>query len=108
MKQRKACFYCASASLFGPLPLSLEEIHVLVSSLSLFFFLFSRGQTLRGKETLPEHVLADEHHIRVQGQKAYVTTTVGKNCILGVQAVDKADTETLKAGLKPSRKKPKP
>ena len=36
----------------------------------------------------------------MQGQKAYVTTTVGKNCILGVQAVDKADTETLKAGYK--------
>ena len=58
------------------------------------------GTTLRKKETLPEHVLADEHHIRVQGQKAYVATTVGKDCILGVQAVEKADTESLKAGYK--------
>ena len=79
MKQRKACFYCASASLFGPLPLSLEEITCIGIVSFLSFSSYSLvGTTLRQKETLPEHVLADEHHIRVQGQKAYVTTTVGK------------------------------
>ena len=58
------------------------------------------GTTLRQKNTLPAHVLADEHHIRVQGHKAYVATTIGQNCILGSDVVEKADTQSLSAGYK--------
>ena len=56
------------------------------------------GTSIHKADQLPEDVLADEHHIRIKGQKAYVATTVGANCILGAQAVHRADTETLEAG----------
>ncbi len=39
--------------------------------------------TVRNPEDLPKHVAADEKHTRIKGQKAYVATTVGDECILG-------------------------
>lgn len=56
------------------------------------------GTTVYAPDKLPEDVLADEHHIRVRGQKAYVATTIGQECILGVQACAKADEATLAEG----------
>lgn len=37
--------------------------------------------TLLKASNLPEDLLADEHHIRQEGNKAYVATTVGKGCL---------------------------
>lgn len=56
------------------------------------------GTTVYKTDCLPEDVLADEHHIRVKGQKAYVATTIGQGCILGAQACAKADEATLAEG----------
>ena len=42
------------------------------------------GTTVRQPEALPEHLLADEKHTRLCGEKTYVATTVAEECILGV------------------------
>ena len=86
--------FWALAFVFGRYAMYWYRLFISFSTYSLL------GTTLRDKAHLPDHILADEHHIRIRGEKAYVTTTVGQDCILGVQAVDKADTETLKAGYK--------
>lgn len=54
------------------------------------------GTTIRKKESLPTDLLADEHHIKVSGSKAYVATTCGANCFLGMDVSAKADEESLK------------
>ncbi len=39
--------------------------------------------TVKDLEKLPEHLLADEKHIHICGEKAYIATTVAKDCVLG-------------------------
>ena len=53
------------------------------------------GTTIRNASDLPEHILADEHHIKIQGKKAYVATTVGHNCFLGMDVSYNCDQEAL-------------
>lgn len=43
------------------------------------------GTTVYNTDKLPQDVLADEEHVRVAGQKAYVATTIGENCMLGAE-----------------------
>lgn len=45
---------------------------------------------------LPEHLLADEHHQTLDGQKVYVATTVGCGCLLGAEPAATAGTDDLK------------
>ena len=52
--------------------------------------------TVLQQEHMPQHVLADEHHIRIRRTKAYVSTVVGKGCILGIDVVYQASTQALK------------
>ncbi|MEM6321247.1 MAG: hypothetical protein AAF960_26555 [Bacteroidota bacterium] len=67
--------------------------------LYLHFHQFSIvGTTIRKKEFLPTDLLADEHHIRVQGEKSYVATTAGANCFLGMSVCPKADEVSLTVG----------
>ena len=54
------------------------------------------GTTVRRAE-LPEHLLADEHHQTLDGQKVYIATTVGSGCILGAEPAATAGTDDLKA-----------
>lgn len=54
------------------------------------------GTTINNIENLPEHIVADEHHIKVKGQKKYVATTVGSNCFLGMSVCDSASEESLR------------
>ena len=53
------------------------------------------GSTILRREQLPEHLLADEKHTRIKGQKAYIATTCASECILGVSVAKKADEESL-------------
>jgi hypothetical protein len=48
------------------------------------------GTTVRQAE-LPRHLLADEHHQTCDGDKVYVTTTVGDGCCLGASVSKHAD-----------------
>jgi hypothetical protein len=48
------------------------------------------GTTVRQAE-LPEHLLADEHHPTLDGDKVYVATTVAEGCCLGAALSQSAD-----------------
>src|SRR4051795_3361979 len=54
------------------------------------------GTTVRQAD-LPEHLLADEHHQTLDGQKVSIATTVGSGCCLGVEPAEAAGTDDLKA-----------
>ena len=54
------------------------------------------GTTVRQGE-LPAHLLADEHHQTLDGQKVYIATTVAEGCCLGAEPAVSAGTDDLKA-----------
>ena len=41
------------------------------------------GTTVKDPDKLPEDILADEKHTKLNGEKVYVATTVGNDCVLG-------------------------
>jgi hypothetical protein len=49
------------------------------------------GTTVRDADRLPTHLAADEHHVDWAGEKGYIATTVGGDCILGVALTAAAD-----------------
>jgi len=51
--------------------------------------------TVYDSSRMPQHLLADEHHVRIRGKKAYVATTIAEGCILGAEASNKADEASL-------------
>lgn len=54
------------------------------------------GTTIKDPDLLPEHLAADEKHSRLKGDKVYVPTTVGAQCILGVSVSEDAGEIGLK------------
>lgn len=54
------------------------------------------GTTVR-RVDVPEHLLADEHHQPLDGQKVYIATTVGGGCCLGAEPAEAAGADDLKA-----------
>ena len=54
------------------------------------------GTTVRQAE-VPAHLLADEHHQPLDGQKVYIATTVADGCCLGAEPAATAGTDDLKA-----------
>ena len=53
------------------------------------------GTTIKDPKRLPKDLLADEKHTRFNGEKAYIATTVGEDCVLGASIVLSADEEQL-------------
>ena len=53
------------------------------------------GTTIRQADDIPQHLAADEKHTRILGEKTYVATTVGNECILGVAVAKNAGTQAL-------------
>lgn len=53
------------------------------------------GTTIKAPDKLPEHLLADEKHTRLNGEKAYIATTVADDCVLGASLALTADEEHL-------------
>ncbi len=53
------------------------------------------GTTIRNPIDIPEHLAADEKHTRILGDKTYVATTVGKECILGASIAKDAGQQSL-------------
>jgi len=54
------------------------------------------GTTVKDPDKLPEDLLADEKHTWLNGEKAYVATTVGADCVLGASVALQADEKHLK------------
>jgi Transposase DDE domain len=63
------------------------ELHLGHSSLA--------GTTVKHAEQLPQDVLADEKHTRLNGDKVYVATTVGSDGVLGASGALQADAPSL-------------
>ena len=55
------------------------------------------GTTIKTAE-IPEHLLADEHHETLCGEKIYIATTVAAGCVLGAEVCPSASTNDLKKG----------
>ncbi len=53
------------------------------------------GTTVKSANKLPPDLLADEKHTRFNGEKAYIATTVGADCVLGASLTLGADEESL-------------
>ena len=53
------------------------------------------GTTIKNQSLLPEHISADEKHSRLNGEKVYVATTVGSQCILGASVSENASENGL-------------
>ncbi len=51
--------------------------------------------TVKDPDNLPTHLLADEKHVHLNGEKAYIATTVGGDCVLGASLAVKADSQEL-------------
>ena len=56
------------------------------------------GTTVKSKDKLPVHVLADEKHTKLKGKKVFVPTTVAGGCILGASVVSTASADDLEKG----------
>ena len=53
------------------------------------------GTTVKQPDKLPVDLLADEKHTRLNGEKAFVATTVGDDCVLGASVAMQADEKDL-------------
>ena len=51
--------------------------------------------TVKQPDQLPVDLLADEKHTRLNGEKAFVATTVGDDCVLGASVAQQADEKDL-------------
>jgi hypothetical protein len=54
------------------------------------------GTTIRNSDDIPLHLSADEKHTRILGDKSYIATTVGGQCILGASIAKNAREGGLK------------
>jgi hypothetical protein len=82
--------FWALARVFGGDPMSWYRLECGLGRFSVV------GTTVRAA-ALPEHLLADEHHQVLDGQKVYIATTVGQGCCLGAEPAETAGTDDLKA-----------
>jgi len=80
--------FWALAYVFGQNPMWWYRLYLSFSQYSLL------GTTLYHAD-IPKDLLADEHHIKIRGKKAYVATTVGQDCFLGMAVCDGADENSL-------------
>ena len=53
--------------------------------------------TVQDPTKMPEDLVADEKHSRMQGEKCYIATTVGNDCVLGAAVTTSADEAALTA-----------
>jgi hypothetical protein len=82
--------YWALAHVFGADPMFWYRLECGLGRFSIV------GTTVRRAE-IPAHLLADEHHQPLDGQKVYIATTVGEGCVLGAEPAAAAGTDDLKA-----------
>jgi hypothetical protein len=80
--------FWALARVFGKDPMYWYRLEISLGRNSIV------GTTLR-QASLPEHLLADEHHQTLQGEKVYVATTVAAGCCLGAALSQTADEKGL-------------
>jgi hypothetical protein len=53
------------------------------------------GTVVKDPNCLPQDLLADEKHVKFNGEKGYIATTVGADCVLGASLALAADEKAL-------------
>ncbi len=81
--------FWALAEVFGHDPMFWYRLEIGLGRFSVV------GTTIRHAD-LPQHLLADEHHQPIDGQKVYIATTVAGGCVLGAEPALSAGTDDLK------------
>ena len=81
--------YWALAEVFGRNPMYWYRLESSLGRNSIV------GTTVR-KVELSQHLLADEHHQTLEGEKVFIATTVAEGCCLGACVAPAASTEDLK------------
>ena len=81
--------FWALSHCFGKNPMYWYRLEAAIGRYSLV------GTTIKSPEKLPQHLSADEKHTRLLGNKTYITTTVGSNCILGASVSKTASGKDL-------------
>lgn len=84
--------FWALAFVFGYNATWWYRIYIFLSSYDIV------GTTVYEEKDLPRHLLGDEHHIKVKGDKKYVATTVGASCFLGMEVCDGVSEVNLQQG----------
>jgi hypothetical protein len=56
------------------------------------------GSTVKSRDKLPAHIVADEKHTKLKGDKVFVPTTAAAGCILGASVVTSASAADLAEG----------
>ena len=82
--------FWALAYVFGHNAMWWYRLYLCLSNFSIV------GTTIHHSKDLPEDILADEHHVKLKGKKAYIATTVAQNCFLGMAACSQADEMALR------------
>ena len=80
--------FWALARVFGGDPMRWYRLEIGLGRNSIV------GTTVR-RAAIPENLLADEHHRRRDGQKKYIATTVGGDCVLGAALSERASSDDL-------------
>jgi hypothetical protein len=80
--------FWALARVFGHDPMYWYRLEVSLGRNSIV------GTTVRQAD-VPQHLLADEHHQTLDGEKVYVATTVAGGCCLGAELSGSADEQGL-------------
>jgi len=81
--------FWALAFVFGHYPMWWYRVYISLSKNNLV------GTTVYNPYQLPQDLVADEHHIKIRGEKAYAATTAGADCFLGIEVSSKADEVSL-------------
>lgn len=80
--------FWALAHVFGKNPTFWYRLEMSLSRNSIV------GTTVRAVE-IPDDLVADEHHQKLEGDKIYIATTVGGGCCLGASVASAADEVAL-------------
>jgi hypothetical protein len=80
--------YWALAHVFGRDPMYWYRLEISLGRNSIV------GTTVHQAD-VPEHLLADEHHQKLNGEKIFIATTVAEGCCLGASVVSTADEVEL-------------
>jgi hypothetical protein len=81
--------FWALAYVFGKYPMYWYRIEQSIGRNSIV------GTTIRNADDIPVHLAADEKHTYIVGDKVYVATTVGNQCILGAAVAKDAGEHCL-------------
>ena len=81
--------FWALAHVFGRNPMFWYRLECSLGRFSVV------GTTVHQAE-IPAHLLADEHHQTLDGEKVYIATTIGGGCCLGAEPAPTAGTDDLK------------